>query len=456
MPLWIRIPSWLDIEAYAERLFSTRSLGLRERGMNPLSPPSFMNAPSIDLIYRRIKCVRRACDLGEQEAANSILKRFSDIDIRSILDEMISTVVDMAMIIIGSVLTGATIGGGIGLLAGGVGAFPGATAGALVGVEAGTWILGVLGLASIAEFFTEGVKPIAAGYIRGISAAWNGPRERTGNPWSSFSDDNMAAQQGAWNIARSHEAVVILLLSAIVAYLTRGRGNASVLATEMRGSERGAKLAQWMVKHEEGLKQHPDLKAPEPPRGVLSHQETTPPNRPSGKEKEPAKEKPNTMPLHEVECFKADKMPASKIGEFERQLKGQEEGLNQLTVKEYLENVANPIKRSKAAATMARKKLQTDLQQRFQDEFSKTMDVLDAEDAAIKKAKETMSGLAGLHNPDLSAGGKDVIADFGDRQVNSSIGPQWKNKIQNLKKEAENVPALMRESTFLNVKLHKC
>ncbi|PBP53249.1 hypothetical protein CCL10_18360 [Pseudomonas syringae] len=68
---------------------------------------------------------------------------------------MISTVVDMAMIIIGSALTGATIGGGVGLLAGGVGAFPGATAGALIGVQAGTWILGVLGLASIAEFFTE-------------------------------------------------------------------------------------------------------------------------------------------------------------------------------------------------------------------------------------------------------------------------------------------------------------
>ncbi|WP_419178211.1 DUF6861 domain-containing protein, partial [Pseudomonas syringae] len=65
-------------------------------------------------------------DLGEKEAANSILKRFSDLDIRSILDEMISAVVDMAMIIIGSALTGATIGGGIGLLAGGIGAFPGA------------------------------------------------------------------------------------------------------------------------------------------------------------------------------------------------------------------------------------------------------------------------------------------------------------------------------------------
>lgn len=105
---------------------------------------------------------------------------------------------------------------------------------------------------------------------------------------------------------------------------------------------------------------------------------------------------------------------------------------------------------------MARKKLQTDLQQRFQEEFSRTMDALDAEDAALKKAKETMSSLAGLHNPDLSAGGKDVISDFGDKQVNSSIGPQWKNKIKSLKKEAESVPKSIRESTFLNVKLHKC
>lgn len=455
MPLWTRIPNWLDIEAYAERLFRRHGVGAREMGMNPLSPPSSIDLPSIDLIYRRIRCVRRACSLAEGEAANSILKRFSDLDIRSILNEMISAVVDMAMIIIASALTGATLGGGIGLLAGGVGAFPGATAGAVVGVQAGTWILGVLGLASIAEFFTEGLKPIATGYIRGVSTAWQGPRERTGNSFGSFSDDSMAAQQGAWHIARSHEAVVILLLSAIVAYLTRGRGSASVLATEMRGSERGAKLGQWMLRHEEALKKHPDLQTAAPRRGAFGPQEP-PTNRPSGKDKEPPKGKPNTMPRHDVECFKADKMPASKIGEFERQLQGQEDGLNRLTVDEYLENIASPVKRSKSAATMARKKLQTDLQQRFQDEFSQTMDALDAEDAAIKKTKEALSSLAGLHNPDLSAGGRDVIADFGDKQVNSSIGPQWRNKIQNLKKEAENVPKSMRGSTFLNVKLRKC
>ncbi|EGH46890.1 hypothetical protein PSYPI_33198, partial [Pseudomonas syringae pv. pisi str. 1704B] len=33
MPLWTRIPSWLDIEAYAERLFSKRGLAERGTGM---------------------------------------------------------------------------------------------------------------------------------------------------------------------------------------------------------------------------------------------------------------------------------------------------------------------------------------------------------------------------------------------------------------------------------------
>ncbi|NWC95921.1 hypothetical protein HX855_26270 [Pseudomonas sp. IPO3778] len=108
------------------------------------------------------------------------------------------------------------------------------------------------------------------------------------------------------------------------------------------------------------------------------------------------------------------------------------------------------------AATAARKKLQTHLQQRFQDEFSQTMSPKTAKIESLKKANETMANLAGLHNPDLSAGGRDVISDFGDRQVNSSIGPQWKNRIKNLKDAAESIPKMMRESTLLNVKLHKC
>jgi len=137
-------------------------------------------------------------------------------------------------------------------------------------------------------------------------------------------------------------------------------------------------------------------------------------------------------------------------------LKGQEDGLNRLTVDEYLENIANPVKRSREAARQARKELQDTLQERFLKENLRTMSFTAAREESVKKAKETMSNLAGLHNPDLSAGGKDIIADFGDRRVNSSIGPQWRPKIANLKTAAESVPPSMRKSTFLNVKLHKC
>jgi hypothetical protein len=456
MPFLKWIPSWLDIEAQADRIFSRHRIGQRPTGLNPLSHPTYLNAPRMNLIYRRIRCVRTACHLAEREAADSLLKRFADLDIRSILHELISVVADMAMIIIGSALTGAAIGGGAGLLAGGIGAFPGAAAGALVGVEAGTWILGILGLASIAEFLEGGWKPIVTGYIRGVSTAWNGPQERTGNPLGSFSSDGMAAQQGSWDIARSHEAVVILLLSGMVAYLTRGRGNASVLAGEMSRSKRGADLGQWMVKHEEAMKRHPDLKPPEPRRGALGPEEPSPANRPGGKDKEPPNLKPNSMPPHKVECFKSHRLPTSKIVEFRRQLKGQQEGLNRLTVAEYLENIANPIKRSPAVARAARKDLQNKLQERFQKELLKSLSPRDARAEALKQAKELMSTLAGLHNPDLGAGGKDIIGDFGDRQVNSSIGPQWRPKIEELKEAAQRVPESLRQETYLNVKLYRC
>ncbi|WP_338921192.1 polymorphic toxin type 15 domain-containing protein [Pseudomonas silesiensis] len=413
-------------------------------------------APSLSLNIRRINSVRSAFIQAEWEAGRLLRQRFSDLDISSILNELIDVVSQMAMIVAGSVLIGGAIGAGTGAFLGGAGAIPMGAAGAAMGLQASTWILGILGLSSIAEFFVEGLPRIAEYYLTGINTAWKGPRGEEGlNPFSR--DDPFAQRSAAHDIALGHVEVVALLLGAIVAYITRGRGNANILAQEMRASPKGARLGAWMLKHEDALKKRPDLQTSAPRKGALGPQEPEPPaHRPSGKEKDTPRDKPNAMPLHKVECFKADKLPASKIGEFERQLKGQEDGLNRLTVDEYLENIANPVKRSQKAARQARKDLQDKLRERFQREYQKNMSPLDAEDFAIKKAKETMANLAGLHNPDLSAGGKDIIADFGDRKVNSSIGPQWRPKIANLKAAAENVPQSMRESTFLNVKLHKC
>jgi hypothetical protein len=440
------VPSWHEIEAHI-----TREMGHQ----NGAHFRTYQNesAPSLALHLQRLASVRSAFIRAEWEAGQILRQRFADLDISSVVYDLISVVTQMAMIVAGSALTGAAIGAGVGAFLGGAGLVPLGMAGFAVGAQVSTWLLGMLGLTAIAEFFVEGLPRIAGDYLAGIQIAWDGPRGEEGlNPFSR--DDPYAEGSAAFHIASGHVEVVVLLLGAIVAYLTRGRGEASVLAQEMRASPKGARLGEWMLKHEDALKQRPDLQRPERDKNPFAPEPST--NRPGGKDQKTARDKPNTMPLHEVECFKADKLPVSKVGEFERQLKGQEGGLNQLTVEEFLENVVNPVKRSPRAAKQARDAFEASLQKRFQGEFSQTMGAIEAEEAAVKKAQEMMKSLAGLHNPDLSAGGKDVIADFGDRQVNSSIGPQWRSKTLNLKAAAEKLPPMLRASTFLNVKLHKC
>ncbi|EKT4465860.1 hypothetical protein QEL93_001233 [Pseudomonas putida] len=442
------IPSWQEIESRIINEMGYQGGAHFRTHLNE-------QVASLALNLRRVRAVQSAFDQAEWQAARMLRQRFADLDIASIVDELLIVVRQMAMIVASGVITGGAIGAGIGVLGSGAGAIPFAGAGAAMGLKVSGWILGVLGLASIAEFFIDGLPRIGEYYLDGICIAWKGTRGDEGlSPFSQ--DDPHAVSRAAHHIALGHVEVVVLLLGAIVSYLTRGRGDARVLAQEMAASRKGARLGQWMLKHEEGLKQRPDLHVPERRKGIPITQEPGQPNLPPRKDKEPSSRKPGSMPLHTVECFKADKLPASKIGEFERQLGGQEEGLNFLTVQEYLDNAANPIPRDPAAARRARKSQERKLFARFNEELSRTMDAVEAEQAALRKARKTMSNLAGLHNPDLIVGGKDVIADFGDRQVNSTIGPQWKSKIGNLTRAAESVPKAMRDTTFINVKLHKC
>lgn len=436
------VPSWHEIENRISHAMGFRTMG-------------YGGESELSLTIRKVRSVKTAVERAKWESARILLQRFSDLDIGNILDELIDVVAQMAMIVVGSALTGGAIGAGIGAFAGGAGAVPGGITGSLIGIEVSGWILTILGLESLAEFFIKGLPRISDFYKRGIKIAWDGPRSDGGQ--SPFMQDDPFAQDRATHqIALGHVELVALLLAAIVEYLTRGRGNANMLAQEMKASSKGAHLGEWMLKQEDGLKKRPDLQAPDPhnsPFGPERNQ--SPANHSSGKDKEPPNPNPKKMPLHEVDCFKADNMPASKIEEFERQLKGQETGLNRLTVDEYLENIANPVKRNQAAARIARKNLQDKLEEDFQNDFPH-LDALGAEEAAIKKARETMASLAGLHNPDLSAGGMDIIDDFGDRQVNSSIGAQWRPRIKNIKDFVEKIPKQMRSLTLLNVKLHKC
>ena len=444
--LALPVPSWFDIES---RL---------AHAMGYQSGASFRNAynesvPSLAFNLRRLKCIRTAFIHAEWEAADLLRRRFADLDISSVLNDLIDAVAQMAMIVAGSVLTGAVIGAGVGVLGGGAGAIPLGATGAALGLQVAGGILSVLGLAALTEFFAEGLPAIAEYYLRGIRTAWGAPRgEERLTAYSN--DDSFAIYCASQEIAKGHVEAVILLLGAIVSYLTRGRGDAHALVQQMQASAKGKRLGAWILKHEEALKSRPELQTAKSQTGSYVPQQPAPVATPA-KSRQPTVVKPGRMALHNVECFKADKLPVYKVGEFKRQLKGQEGGLNRLTIEEYVENIASPVKRSPEVAKRARKELERKLRKRFLKDFP-DMDRKEAQTAAINKAKETMGNIAALHNPDLRAGGKDTIGDFGDRQVNSTIGPQWRPKIKNLKEVAEKVPESLRKSTFLNVKLHKC
>lgn len=240
------VPSWHEIEARI-----TDEMGYQ--GGAHFRTHLNEQVASLALNLRRVRVIQSAFNQAEWQAAHMLRRRFAELEIANILDELLSVVRQMAMIVVGSTLAGGTIGAGIGAFGAGAGAIPFAGAGAAIGLKVSGWILGVLGLSSIAEFFIDGLPRIGQYYRDGIRTAWDGTRGDEGlSPFSQ--DDPHAISRAAHHIALGHVEVVVLLLGAIVFYLTRRRGNAGVLAQEMATSPKGARLGQWMLKHEEGLK----------------------------------------------------------------------------------------------------------------------------------------------------------------------------------------------------------
>ncbi|WP_373696011.1 polymorphic toxin type 15 domain-containing protein [Bacillus mycoides] len=114
--------------------------------------------------------------------------------------------------------------------------------------------------------------------------------------------------------------------------------------------------------------------------------------------------------------------------EFARQLKDQEKGMNELTVDEYLKNCERYIAQGRAIEGNA-------VQQAAREEaYVQKVNELQREGLTLsnakKKAKEWLDTQATLHTPDQIAGGKaEIIGGMGDKRINSSIGSQWRYRI---------------------------
>lgn len=135
--------------------------------------------------------------------------------------------------------------------------------------------------------------------------------------------------------------------------MTRGRGDPGAKARilqEIRESPRlGSKVADWVAVNEDRLIAHPGLRSKAQQVTMASvAKDVGPPVTPAQLQRmkaeaetppaprKPEPPKPKVMPQKKVRCFEPNNLPKNKYQEFDRQLAGQERGLNEMTVDEYL------------------------------------------------------------------------------------------------------------------------
>jgi hypothetical protein len=434
----------------------------------------------------RVERVQGALFMSGPTAIRILAERLPGIDLGAIAEILLSACKDMALVWGGSVLLGGTAGAAVGFFFGGVGAVPGAVAGAGLGVQAGTWVLGVLGLASLAEDLVEAVPQALAHYERGIRMAW-GPVKA----WDTRDDMHRAHHE----LAEGHIVLMTAILAALSAYLTRGRGDpaarARVLA-EIRQSPRlGPKMADWLGAQEERLIAHPAIK-PRQHQVMMTAapaRDAGPPVSPSqlrqlkggGKEPDapppPRKPPDPRLPQTRVPCFHPydkDKFPTLSppeqreyLEEMAKQLRRQEDAINSMTADKFAEG------RQAYRDLLGRNPEAAAKQEAFRDDFSKRMfesirdglrraDYGNAEAARIAEERtgEVMKTLNALHEPDMVAGGQlnpDVYR-MGRADVNQSIGPSWNRsgRLAAMDNAADKAIHAGNGNAKMNVKLEVC
>lgn len=142
--------------------------------------------------------------------------------------------------------------------------------------------------------------------------------------------------------------------------------------------------------------------------------------------------------------------------EFARQLADQEAGMNKLTVDEYLKNRERYIAEGRA--------IEGNIVQQAVRKEARAQKIAELRknglsySEAKKQAEEWLKFQAVLHNPDQIAGGNPLnIGGMGDSKINSSIGSQWKYRIdavdEQIKALADKMTETERKSRYLNIKL---
>jgi hypothetical protein len=318
MDLLANVPSWADVERNLEQKFSELNQGVNE-GLQSAHDNwngftrRVGNGASQAYGYmggQRIDSVNRAFALSYPIIQMDLKRKWASIEIEQILPVLLQLVKEVSMILGGSVAIGTIAGGAAGAFAFGIGAAPGAAAGAGIGLQVGNLILMGLGLSAIAEYFYQGLPACLSILQEGITTAWHaddGVKPAGLDPsGGSASIVQERTERAARQLARGQEQLVLLLLTAIVTYLTRGQMKAGVVGSMESIATRSARLqaeisnkqlAGWLARNEQKLLAQAELQVKEP----------SPLQRANEPLPEPAPDKPRN-------ASKTETLPRHKLG----------------------------------------------------------------------------------------------------------------------------------------------
>ncbi len=240
-------------ETYGERLYDSFGRAVHD----------FAGWTGIDEQVSRVERIREALADSGPLAQRRIVQVLSGIELSTIWHILIKAAEDIALYFGGSVVAGTLIGGVVGAFFGGIGAVPGGAMGATAGAKVGAWILAFLGLKSLVEGLSDALPRAVTHYETGFREAWGPTHHDDG---FCVADGHGCVNRAAHDIAEGHVELIAALLAALVAYLTRGKGDRGAILQEIRQSPRlGPKVADWIAANEEKLRNHPRLKPGEKP-----------------------------------------------------------------------------------------------------------------------------------------------------------------------------------------------
>ena len=210
----------------------------------------------LDRYEKNANYVAEACRRALAKYVGAAIEEETGQAIEELIQGLLQSLIMMMAVVATTTLIGAGAGAAVGFFFFGVGAAPGAAAGAELGFDAGLWILEWLGIAFLAVYIAKNLGEVVKVLGMGVVRAWN-----AGEHGTSVDKDLDAA---ARNIAKAIGILFRLILEAVVLYLLQEgigavRARVPGLVKSLSESKLGRGFGEWIGKNYEKLINDPKV-----------------------------------------------------------------------------------------------------------------------------------------------------------------------------------------------------